>query len=163
MFQDDFVTYKNLRQYLEKIPYPTRGYLNLYTFPSNQGLTPKNVSGESRRGWFEARELESSPLYHGRKGQSGRGAVALVFSRDAMVALLSSQHLVEHALDSSVGHKKIDGSVVTSMNKAGYREYVHNPSLVQHTGDITSIKGNAPHKQSLSFMGEDFDALSLLP
>ena len=32
IFQDDFVTYQNLRAYLEKQEYPKDGYCNLYTF-----------------------------------------------------------------------------------------------------------------------------------
>lgn len=38
VFQDDFVTYKNLRAYLESVPYPQKGYLNLYSFPKNESL-----------------------------------------------------------------------------------------------------------------------------
>ena len=59
------------------------------------------------------------------------------------------------------GWKKTDGIIITAMKKAGYKEYVHNPSLVQHTGAVSSMR-NRPHPQATSFRGEDFDALELL-
>lgn len=157
MFQDDFVTYKNLRQYLDQIPYPERGYCNLYTFPSNQEIAPDRV------GWYEARSMEEGcgNVFHGKRQQLGRGAVALIFSKEAVIALLSEPHFVTKPLDSHNPWKKVDGCIVTAMNKAGWREYVHNPSLVQHTGK-NSTMDNAPHKLATSFRGEDFDALELL-
>lgn len=157
MFQDDFVTYKNLRQYLERVPYPERSYCNLYTFPSNQSLAPDKV------GWFEAREMEDGcgEVFHGKRQQLGRGAVALVFSKEAAVTLLSSPHFVSKPLEAANPCRKVDGCIVTAMNKAGYREMVHNPSLVQHTGEVSMME-NHPHLQATSFRGEDFDALDLL-
>lgn len=157
MFQDDFITYKNLRQYLDRTPYPERGYCNLYTFPSNQEIAPDRV------GWYEARSMEEGcgNVFHGKRQQLGRGAVALIFSKEAVVALLSEPHFVTKPLDVSNPWKKVDGCIVTAMNKAGWREYVHNPSLVQHTGK-NSTMDNAPHKLATSFRGEDFDALELL-
>ena len=40
MFQDDFITSKGLREYLEKTPYIKNTYRNLYTFPNNQRKCP---------------------------------------------------------------------------------------------------------------------------
>lgn len=148
MFQDDFITYRNLRGYLERCKYPDKGYLNLYTFPSNQKEIP---------GWYEGALLNSGP----EGWQTGRGAVGLVFNREAVQVLLAHQHMIERPTHAGEGHKKIDGGVVTAMNKAGWREFVHNPSLVQHTGDVSAI-GNKPHKKALSFRGAEFDALQLL-
>jgi hypothetical protein len=142
MFQDDFVTYPNLRAYLESVPYPEKGYLNLYTFPSEQS------NAQGRKGFYESR-------------QNGRGAVALIFNREAVVTLLSSRHLADRPQDAHRGHKAIDGGIVESMKKAGWKEYVHNPSLTQHVGDISSM-GNKKHLKALSFQGESFDALNLL-
>lgn len=156
IFQDDFVTYRNLRQYLEQVTYPEKGYLNLYTFPSNQELVK-----DDKIGWFEARELDSGATYHGKKQQTGRGAVALVFSKEAAVTLLTHWHFVTKPLEAAEPWRRVDGCVVTAMNKAGWREFVHNPSLVQHVGDISSML-NPPHKKATSFRGEDFDALELL-
>lgn len=161
MFQDDFVTYRNLRRYLEQSPYPHHGYLNLYTFPSNQDIAPLDSAGHARVGWYESRELENGPIRNGKKQQTGRGAVALVFNRDAVLTLLQHQHIVERPMDSTYGHRRIDGGIVTAMNKAGWREYVHNPSLVQHIGKVSSM-GSKPHRQAVSFRGEDFDAIDML-
>lgn len=144
MFQDDFITYPNLRPYLEDCPYPEKGYWNLYTFPSNQTLCPKDEAGNRREGWFLANQM-------------GRGAVALVFDRLTVHTLLTHQHMVERPMDPRRGHRSIDGGIVTALRKAGWSEYCHNPSLVQHTGDISSM-GNKPHKKAESWRGEEFDA-----
>ncbi len=148
IFQDDMVTCKNLRIYLERAPYPDTSYLNLYTFPSNQSLCPKDDKGRDKIGWYPS-------------NQYGRGAVALVFSREALVVLLSSPHLAARPQDCTRGHKAIDGGILESMKKASWTEYVHNPSLVQHTGEV-SASGNRPHKLAESFPGEEFSALDLL-
>lgn len=137
VFQDDFITYKNLRHYLERCEYPETGYWNLYTFPSNQKLAEKV-------GWYLS-------------NQFGRGAVALVFSRKAVVTLLTHQHIVERPQDINKGRRSIDGGIVTAFTKAGWKEWVHNPSLVQHTGVLSSMK-NRPHPLAISFRGESFDA-----
>lgn len=144
LFQDDFVTYRNLRSYLEKCKYPANGYFNLYTFPSNQLLAPKN----NATGWYLS-------------NQQGKGAVALIFPREILLRLFTSEHFVNRPQDLHRGWKAIDGGIVDSMKKAGVKEYVHNPSLVQHTG-LQSSMGNRPHKLANSFKGEDFNALELL-
>lgn len=141
MFQDDFVTYKNLRQYLEYCKYPDNGYWNLYTFPQNQELAP------AREGWYES-------------NQRGRGAVALVFDRKTLLLVLGSDHMLNRPQNASRGWKAVDGGIVTAMTKIGYKEYVHNPSLVQHTGEISTML-NRKHPLAVSFLGEDFDAMNL--
>jgi hypothetical protein len=108
-------------------------------------------------GFHRASTLRSGPPGF----QTGRGAVALVFDRGAVMTLLSSPHLVERFGDVHRGHKAIDGGIVTALNHQGVFEYVHNPSLVQHTGE-TSTMGNRTGKLALSFPGEDRDALALL-
>lgn len=149
MFQDDFVCYRNLRAYLDHHVYPEKGYWNLYTFPQNQELAPKvGLTVRHRVGWYES-------------NQRGRGAVALVFDRATVLTLLSSQHMVERPLDAKRGWKAVDGGVVSALAKAGYRELVHNPSLVQHTG-VHSTMRNKPHPQANSFRGGEYDAMSLL-
>ena len=142
MFQDDFITYRSLRDYLEQVNYPERGYCNLYTFPRNQTLCNGKV------GWYLSDQL-------------GKGAVALVFTREAVTTLLKHEHIVDRPQDVNRGWRAIDGGIVTAFKKAGWKEYVHNPSLVQHMG-IQSSMGNAKHQQAISFRGEGFDALSLL-
>lgn len=142
MFQDDLVTYWNLRQYLEKCADPPRGYWNLYTFPHNL------VRCNGHEGWSHS-------------DQMGKGAVALMFCRDAAHTLLTQWHMVVKSADPKRGWKNLDGCVVTAMKAVGYKEYVHNPSLVQHTGDSSSI-GNARHQKANSFRGEEYDALEIL-
>lgn len=139
IFQDDFVTYPNLRQYLEKCDYPKKGYLNLYTFPENE---------KPQTGWYLSNQL-------------GKGAVALIFDNETLRLLLSQRYLVDRPLDIHRGHRAIDGGIIDAMKKAGCREYVHNPSLVQHTG-IKSSMGNRTQELATTFRGESFDALSLL-
>jgi hypothetical protein len=149
IFQDDFVCCPNLKEYLTKCQYPEKGYLNLLTFMENEVI----VSGNEHLGWHEATK--------GRSGrQKGRGAVALVFDHQAVEALLSNGYLVTRTRDSARGHKAIDGAVVECMNNAGWTEYVHNPSLIQHIG-IESSMGNKRHPVAHSF-DKNFDPLTLL-
>ena len=145
IFQDDFVTGYNLREYLERTEYPQKGYLNLYTFPSNQRVADRN----RQSGWF-------------RSNQLGKGAVALVFDNLTVRTLLSSFHMIERVQDVHKGHRSIDGGVAQSMTKAGWTEYCHNPSLVQHTGELSS-HGNKKQPLAPSFRGEEFNFLDLLP
>lgn len=141
VFQDDFVTYPNLRKYLESCEYPEAGYWNLYTFPANQTLAPKS------EGWFLS-------------NQRGLGAVALVFNRKVLEAILTTQHMIERPKDTARGWRNVDGGIVTGANKAGVKEYVHHPSLVQHIGDVSAM-ANRQHPKAESFRGEDFDAMTL--
>lgn len=156
MGQDDFVTYRNLRAYLEKAPCPARSYKNCFSFRENESI----IAGKPP-GWYEACTLGSGPTYHGKPAQAGRGAVALVFNNEGVRALLASEHIILRPKDSVRGHRGLDGAIVTAMNKAGYREFCHAPSLVQHLGAVSSM-GSAPQRQALSFMGEQHDALTFL-
>lgn len=148
IFQDDFITSRNLRRYLNCVPYPDKGYLNLFTFNSNQRLAPKTEHGGTQDGFYLS-------------NQYGRGAVALVFSLECVVELLASRHMSERPQDSTRGHKAVDGAIVTALAKAGWKEYVHSPSLVQHTGEFSSM-ANRPHQPAESFRGQDYDLLDLL-
>lgn len=141
IFQDDLVTYRNLRDYLEHSPYPARGYLNLYTFPQNQ---------KQFQGWYLSNQL-------------GKGAVGLVFNQEAVQVLLSQRdHIINRPLDATQrAWKAIDGAIVSALAKAGWKEYVHNPSLVQHTG-MQSTLGNGVHDLAESFRGRDYDARELI-
>lgn len=140
IFQDDFVTYKNLRQYLEQCNYPDRGYWNLYTFPENE---------RKLEGWYLS-------------NQKGKGAVALVFDRLTVRKLLGHQHMPDRVQDVARRNQFVDGAVVDCLRKQNYREYVHNPSLVQHTGIVSTV-GHKYGSDASTFRGEDFDALDLSP
>lgn len=143
VFQDDLVCCRDLRAYLDSCEYPTgKGYWNLYLFPKNEAHAVR----QGREGWYES-------------NQRGLGAVGLVFDREAVLALLTSRHMAERPLDRRRGWRAVDGGIVTAMNKAGYREMVHYPSLVQHTGDVSSM-GNKPHPLAGSFRGEGWSPLA---
>jgi hypothetical protein len=145
IFQDDFVTYRNLRQYLEQCKYPEDGYWNLFRYPAPRELKKDSV------GWHKA------------KLQRGLGAVALVFNREATWRLFASEHMATRPFRATKvrRYKSIDGGIVTAMKKAGYKEYIHWPSLVQHTGDV-STTSNSKHPKATCFRGENFDAMNLL-
>lgn len=156
IFQDDFVTYKGLREYLDWSPYPENGYLNLYTFPMNQRLAPKTPSGGTVDGWF-------------RSNQLGKGAVALVFDAKAVRALLGQPYIVDRFLTVDENPVKggrrcdrsIDGGIVDALKAKGVAEYCHSPSLVQHVGHESSMN-NHGQKQAESFRGEGWDVRELI-
>jgi hypothetical protein len=154
MFQDDIVSCISVREYLDRVELKPKTYWNLYTFTASNECI---IEGKSP-GWYEAGLLNSDPPTE--LWQTGRGAIGLVFSREGIMDLLSSRHVVERPLHCD-GWKKVDGGIVTAMNKAGYREMIHAPSLLQHVGDMSTM-GNRRHKSAISFPGRDFDAYSLL-
>ncbi len=143
IFQDDLITYKNLRSYLDTFDNPDKGYWNLYTVPQNQERAP-----------------HSRPLWY-TSNQRGKGALALIFSRETVVTLLTSLHMVQRPLDSFRGWRAVDGGIVTALNKAGILEYVHSPTLVQHIGHDSTM-GNIQFPIPTTFRGADFDATELL-
>jgi hypothetical protein len=149
VFQDDFIAYKNLRQYLEQCGRPDEGYMNLYTFPANEGFFP-HVGKTKRRveGWRMT-------------SQRGLGAVALVFPRHVFRHVLTSTYMYDRSLDPNRGPRAVDGGIVSCLKGSPYREYVHNPSLVQHIG-VRSSMGNDRQALSRWWLGEDFDATQLL-
>lgn len=125
IFQDDILVMPGLREYLDRCRYPSHngpilrpGYWNLWTFHQNQTLCPDDGKWE---GWYLS-------------NQRGRGALALVFDQEAAIKVLTNIGMVGRFRNIQKGWKNIDGGVVTSMAKEGYLEYVHSPSLVQHTG-----------------------------
>lgn len=144
IFQDDLVTCANLRDYLEASPLPKDGYLNLYTNPTNHDFT------QGTRGWVLS-------------NQRGLGALGLVFSNEAVQILLASRKFTAK-MHTETAQKSVDGLIVTVMKAAGWLEYVHNPSLVQHTGTVSTMGNDfRAHAASFapSFIGEEFDARRL--
>lgn len=145
LFQDDILCTKNMRHYLEQCKYPKQGYLNLNTFPVNE---------QDKKGWYPT------------VGQNGLSALGLVFSQNALKTLLSQKYLLDRAQDSRprvLGKplRSVDGAIVTAMSHAGFKEYVHNPSLTQQQ-DVESTIGNSPFPKAQTFPGVDFDAITLL-
>lgn len=159
IFQDDMVTVPHLREYLERTKYPEKGYLNLFTFRDNELI----IRDLKEPGFVESKWLNDEVNIRLGKArfQSGRGAVALVFDQEAVWALLQQHHFVTRPTDTTWGTRRVDGCVCTAMNKAGFKEYIHNPSLVQHIGELSSMM-NGPQPKALSFPGEDFDAREFL-
>lgn len=146
MFQDDFVCCRNLREYLSTVEHPSDGYLNLCTYPANHKLA------NGREGFYHST-------------QEGLGAQALVFTASQARALLTHEHMIHKPIPKPKYPNRdttfIDGGVVESFKKMGMKEYVHSPSLVFHTGNISSIR-NARQPQTAGFRGEDWDPMSLL-
>lgn len=141
IFQDDIVCSRNLKAFLEHT-YPENGYQNLITYPWNEKLA------NGQKGWV-------------RSNQRGLGAQGLVFNRAAVLTLLGSKHALTKPQDQKMGWKSIDGGVVAAMNKAGWKEWVHLPSLIQHMG-ITSTLQNERQPVASSFRGENFDLMELI-
>ena len=144
LFQDDIEVVSNLRQYLEKCEYPKKGYLNLYTFKVNEQHT------RGVQGWHES-------------NQRGMGALGLVFSRDTLMLLLGSKSLIAKPTSANKKRswKSIDGGIFQAMKNEGWKEYIHNPSLVQHRGGVSTL-GNKHYPPVDSFPGKGFDAMSLV-
>jgi hypothetical protein len=170
VFQDDLLCVRNLRAYLEQTreTWPERGYLNLFTFRDNEKVI---ADAGGRKGWLESSLLKDGESFphqgEMKQQQTGRGAVALVLPRDAAVDLLSHGHLWTRAKENpDRGWRNVDGGIVEALNRQGWREYVHAPSLVQHTGDVSTIrmpgKPERLVRRARTFPGEQFDALSLL-
>lgn len=156
IFQDDLVMCKGVRSYLDCTEWPKAGYLNLFSYRESEYRLANKPTG-----WHEGAELEGGKgeVYHGRMQQAGRGALALCFTREGVVALLTHHHMVaSKPRDAKTGWRKADGAIVQAMNMAGWREWVHNPSLVQHTG-LDSTIGNRRNRVCYTFPGEDFDAM----
>lgn len=157
IFQDDIIACASLREYLTYCPYPENGYWNLYTASENYGVCPRKAgpqglpnSGIPVEGWY-------SPTL----AWKGIGALGLVFDKKALLNILQAKNIVEKPQEPHRGWKKIDGAVYTALDQHRYKEYVHNPSLLQHTG-MESSMGSDPNKSSPCFRSETWSPLSLI-
>lgn len=143
LFQDDILAVGNLREYLNHHIFPDRGYLNLYTFKENARIT------RFKPGWHKS-------------NQRGLGALGLVFNRDGLQVLLSSPIIVaKPTFPPDRNWKYIDGGILEAMKQEGWSEYIHNPSLLQHQCEPSSL-GNNYLTPIDSFPGERFNAMELL-
>lgn len=153
IFQDDILACKGLKEFLSAQPYPDKGYWNLYTDPRNQGVCPRfgdKHSGPQKEGWYV-------PNY----GRKGIGALGIVLDKAALLLMLSSRGAAEKPQNVHDGWRNLDGQIYATLDQHDYKEYVHNPSLLQHTG-VHSTIGNGPNKMALSFRGEGWDAMTLI-
>lgn len=143
MFQDDIVCCRNVRQYLEQRSPVGMTYMNLCMYP-------QNYDAGFSTGWHGATKR-------------GLGAQGLVFSRAAIRTLLSARS--DYLLNKPQfprGHQNLDGSVADAMADAGYMEVVHNPSLIAHVGEVSTIPRHGRQPDTAEFPGEEFDAMSLI-
>ena len=140
IFQDDLIMCKGVKEYLEQFEYPKDGYLNLFTFASNE-----IIISTKPKGWHKS-------------DQTGKGAVALVFSHEVMYTLLQQSHMVNKP-QLPKGHKNIDGAVSHALvTQAHLTEYIHKPSLVQHIGCVSTLD-NPKHPDAKTFPGEGFNVV----
>lgn len=158
MFQDDILLCKNARQFVEKTAHSPKGYWSLYCSAHFEKRNECNVQIGYTNRWLR------SNLY-GEGKFVGQGALALVFTKDAVEKILTSQLVFAKPQQSgnpTVNTMNIDGVVYRAMKNAGFMEYVHVPSLVQHVGRDSTLKEKKPFVESTTFPGVDFDCLGLL-
>lgn len=166
VLQDDLLMLRNTKRYLEACwpKLSPDGYFNLFTAHRSEQV----IAGEKHGTWHQ------SALHSGQYGvgpQQGKGALALVFSNDATADLLSSKSLWHRSRDKaeSERHCNVDGAVVTAMNLANYREWVHCPTLCFHVGLVSVLRSQrsgetvmTPFPPAESWINEDFDAMEFL-
>lgn len=152
LFQDDLVCVRNLRAYVEREAVKPSGmrFFNLYTAaPGRQDPPPRSLPGGA--GWYHGNDMV-------------RGALALVLPAAAVRAVLADPGVVARPLDAQKGTRNIDGAVSEALRPRGWREWVHAPSPVQHTGgDCSTLAPAKHHKPAADFPGEAWDALAWLP
>lgn len=150
MFQDDVSLCRNVRGYLESVPWQPNTYLNLYTTDENVSVCPKGVLGPFR------------------SKQRGRGALALVFDREGVQALLSAPVMVKRPMDPVRAHRSLDGAIIDSLGPLGWSEMCVMPSLARHTGNRSVMHpglvwgDGEPDRRTDSYRGEGFDCLELV-
>lgn len=156
IFNDDIVAYSNLRTYLEARPIPAKGYGNLLTLPKNTEKVLRDHSTIPR-----TITIDNTLFRWHESNQMGLGAAGLIFPTHIALALLSSREIIDKPLLSNhKAWKNVDGTIVTAMNRLGYKEYVHYPSLINHVAECSSIGNDPIHTDC--FWGEDYDATTLL-
>lgn len=121
IFEDDIAACSGLREYLDRQPLPEHRYWNLLTHDENL-LERRSVDS----GWFESNQL-------------GRGACGLVFDRKGVDELLRAAHFVRAPADNRT---MADAVVIETFRALGYRELVHYPSLLQHTGYKSTLNNH---------------------
>lgn len=142
IFQDDIILCHGVRDYLDTTSYPTHSYLNLFSFTlANEKLI------EGKTGFIPSNQM-------------GRGAVALVFNRDAVKALLNCSDKMIEKIEAARNHdRNIDGYISDRMKEAGYTEYIHAPSLVQHAGDKSTL---GHHSEKAKTFNAEYNPMNLI-
>jgi len=142
LFEDDIVLCRNVQSYLNALPLPQAVYWNLYLAPNNASLDHAET-----KGFAPSR-------------QKGKGALALVFGRKQLTQLFKQDYYVDYPA-SAMRKKSLDGTILNALRTAGIREHTHYPSLVLHTGDVSSLK-HGKFGTASTFLGESYDAMELL-
>lgn len=142
VFEDDIVMSRGARAYLTRTCKEPAGYYNLYSCPENERRVRSDFTG-----WFMS-------------NQHGLGALALVFRRDLFKALLTDMNMLVHPTNPERGKKFVDGAIATCMSRHQALEWCHSPSIVEHTGDRSTLN-NETYPKTRTFRGEDFDLGSL--
>lgn len=139
IFQDDVIACPNLRSYVERHPID-KSFLNLYTVQANHTIRPDNNSG-----WFLS-------------DQHCRGALGLVFDHVGLETLLASSQ-VHQWHRTKRGFRGIDTVVSKVLIRTHrYREYVHNPSLLQHMGQVSTQDRSSPaYLSAPNYIGDTTD------
>lgn len=122
IFQDDLEAVSNLRLILDASPIEDKQYLNLYSVDANS---------RDDVGWHPVKS-------------KGQGALGLVFTNQGLRDVLTSDVVVNHPKDPKIGKVDIDGTIAYALMQKDYVELSHSPSLLKHTGDVSTI-GNAMH------------------
>lgn len=151
IFQDDVLCYRNTRQYLDTLLFPSQGYWNLYT--GTFSIQNANVTNEEI--------IQNADVGFVESNQRGHGAQGLVFSNHAVSLLFRSESMFSRLWNPMKRHCSVDGFVVTALKAHGWKEYIHAPTLLQHIGETSSM-GHGTQPKAKSFLGESFDAMSFL-
>jgi hypothetical protein len=147
IFEDDISLCRNIRPYLENlIPSLARfGALSLYT-PSHQSKRSLGLH-----------------CIHDEAFRAERvwGTQAIVFSKDSLVRFLTAQNVMDHRrVGYGIYNKNRDTALGIWAKVNGERLFCHTPSLVQHIGKESSV--HHEFHSAVDFVGEDFDAMTLL-
>lgn len=150
--QDDVALSANVRQYLDARGWPRDAVLLKLFAPD------ETIAAAAEPGWTEIPE----ELHM-------RGAQALLFPPGELERLVASPHILNQrrGLIRGSSHRTneaIDNVVARWAREAGGRQYVHNPSLAQHTAPTAdnSALGHV-FPEASSWRGERFDCLAELP
>ena len=145
MVQDDVEFCRGVREYLEAVLWPARrvGVVSIYRSSVNASTKPGLQLAEPARGLV--------------------GALAYIFPGASVRNLLSDPQAVFHRRRAN-GLFAIDEVIGRWSVRRKLPAYNHSPSLVQHTGDVSTVWDNASnsgYRRASDFPGSDFSAIGL--
>lgn len=149
LVQDDVEFCRNIRTYLEQTLWPAErtGMVSVYC-PA--------VYVRRTRGFHSV-----------ETGWSLVSALTCIFPNAAARSLLGHARVLNHRRAGPYGGVKSIDSVIGQWAKdCGLPAYFHTPSLVQHTGDTSTVWPQATNeglRHAADFVGAEFDAAQLAP